>query len=52
MPNIKSMVIFFEVNFASEIYKEAIFVSHFHNKDRDVHIWFQVEGLCHYCWLQ
>jgi len=39
MPNIRSLVIIFKVELASESRTEAIFAGHFYNEDMDVHAW-------------
>ena len=51
MLSIRSLVIVFEVELASEGREEAVFRGRFHNEDTDGHAWFQVEGLGHYRWL-
>ena len=51
MPSIRSLVIVFEVEPASEGREEAVFGGRFHNEDTEVHAWSQVEGVGHYRWL-
>ena len=51
MPSIRSLVIVFEVEPASEGREEAVFGGRFHNEDTEVHAWSQVEGFGHYHWL-
>jgi len=52
MPSIRSLVIVFKVEPASESRSKAIFAGRFHNEDTEVYAWSQVEGLGHYRWLQ